>query len=37
MEGQSVTAGGGCGKEMALYVCWGGFVEKGAGGRKDCV
>jgi len=35
---------GGCGKEMTLYVCLGGFFKQGVGGklcykagRKDCV
>ena len=32
MERQNAAAGGGCTREMTLYICWEGFLEEGAGG-----
>jgi len=33
MEGENAIGGGGYGREMTLYICWGGLLEEGSGGK----
>ena len=33
MEGQNAIGGGGCRREMTLYICWGGLLEEGPAGK----
>ena len=44
MEGGNGGGGGDGMRELAVYVCWGGYLEEGGdrmflyrGGRKDCI
>ena len=34
MESENAVRGGGCGREMTLYVCRGGLLEEGPGGKS---
>ena len=34
MEGQNAVGGGGCGREMMLYIYWGGLLAEGPGGKS---
>ena len=33
MEGENAVGGSGCGMEMTFYICWGGLLEEGPGGK----